>query len=536
VDAWSNGGYSSDPSHPDYGTHDWLAQHALDWLPSVEKEYIINNLASYLYGTELPDNGNAPDGIGDTGKHHFYFFSDGTVQDDSAAARASTEFLLAFYYLKQGNDAMAAKYAGVMVHYISDVAVFGHVMGSGTDWGNEIHHSDYEDYVNSKTSTYNAEFNMYLSFDGTLTDITAYDAVKELAFDTTFDVNGDLTCVWMDNHYNWNDQTFVNRAGESLNLAANYIADVLHSIYLLFTAKTPTSLECSVSTTEITLGSTITVSGSINPIIPDKTVTLTYRKPDANTLTRTVTTDSEGTFTDSYKPDTTGSWGVSAAWTGDQNYEGSSSSQVSFTVKKSGCLIATATYESELSPQVQFLREFRDNIVLKTFAGRCFMEAFNAWYYSFSPTIASVISESDTLKVLMKILLYPLIGILHISYWTYLLLDFSCELGVVVAGLVASSLIGVVYLTPWSLLFNLKIKFKPSKKVIRFAGLLLLGSILTIAFAEALGSISLMMMATSIFVVISIFLSNLVLIKAIAHINKISLKRFIIKIISSEGT
>jgi hypothetical protein len=158
------------------------------------------------------------------------------------------------------------------------------------------------------------------------------------------------------------------------------------------------------------------------------------------------------------------------------------------------------------------------------------MEVFNAWYYSFSPTVASVISESDALKGLMKVLLYPIIGILHVSHWTCLLLDFSCELGVVVAGLVASSLIGVVYLTPWSLLFNLKIKFRPSKKVIRLVGLFLLGSSLTIAFAEALGSTFFMMIATSIFVMSTIFLSNLVAIKAIPYINKVSLKRFIIKI------
>lgn len=88
--AWSNGGYSSNPAVPDYGTHDWIAQHALDWLPTQEKQYIVNNLAAYLYGTELPDNGGAPDGIGDTTKHHIYYDSAGTLTDDAAALRAST--------------------------------------------------------------------------------------------------------------------------------------------------------------------------------------------------------------------------------------------------------------------------------------------------------------------------------------------------------------------------------------------------------------------------------------------------------------
>ncbi|MCJ7784747.1 MAG: hypothetical protein MUP41_12510, partial [Desulfobacterales bacterium] len=45
--AWSNGGYSADPSNPDYGTHDWIAQHALDWLPVEEKQYILDNLKAY---------------------------------------------------------------------------------------------------------------------------------------------------------------------------------------------------------------------------------------------------------------------------------------------------------------------------------------------------------------------------------------------------------------------------------------------------------------------------------------------------------
>ncbi len=35
--AWSNGGYSADPTNPDYGTHDWLAEHALDWLPAEDE-------------------------------------------------------------------------------------------------------------------------------------------------------------------------------------------------------------------------------------------------------------------------------------------------------------------------------------------------------------------------------------------------------------------------------------------------------------------------------------------------------------------
>jgi hypothetical protein len=229
--AWSNGGYSSDPTNPDYGTHDWIAQHALDWLPTHEKQYILDNLATYLYGTELPDNNQAPDGIGDTTKHHIYYNSSEIMTDDAAAMRASTEYENTRNFLIAKDFAQAAKNAGTMSHYIADMAVFGHVMGSDTDWGTEVHHSDYETYVNTRTSSYDAEFNSYLSFDGSLTTISAYDAARELAYDTTFDVNGDLTCIWMDQNYDWSNLTFKNRAGESLNLAVNYLTDVLHTLY-----------------------------------------------------------------------------------------------------------------------------------------------------------------------------------------------------------------------------------------------------------------------------------------------------------------
>ncbi len=248
VYGWSNGGYSTDPSNPKYGTHDWIAQHALDWLPTQEKQYIQDNLAVYLYGTELPDNGGASDGIGDTTKHHVYYSASGDVTDDASAQRAKTEYNIALNYLKAQDYADAAKTAGTMTHYIADLAVFGHVMGSSTPWGSEIHHSDYEDYVDARTTSYSGSFNTYLSFDGSLSSVSAYDAAINLAYDTTFGGSSHLTCVWMDNNYNWNNPTFANRCGESLNLAVNAITDVLHTLYQEAAASSPTSSPSPSST------------------------------------------------------------------------------------------------------------------------------------------------------------------------------------------------------------------------------------------------------------------------------------------------
>ena len=67
-----------------------------------------------------------------------------------------------------------------------------------------------------------------------------------------------------------------------------------------------------------------------------------------------------------------------------------------------GCLIATATFGSELSPQVQQLRELRDNSILQTESGGFFMNSFNDFYYSFSPTVADYERENQLFRETVK--------------------------------------------------------------------------------------------------------------------------------------
>jgi peptidyl-prolyl cis-trans isomerase B (cyclophilin B) len=84
------------------------------------------------------------------------------------------------------------------------------------------------------------------------------------------------------------------------------------------------------------------------------------------------------------------------------------------TEEGGGCLIATATYGSELAPQVQQLREIRDNMILSTESGTAFMSGFNQFYYSFSPTIADLERENPVFKEAVKITLTPLLASLSI--------------------------------------------------------------------------------------------------------------------------
>ena len=79
-----------------------------------------------------------------------------------------------------------------------------------------------------------------------------------------------------------------------------------------------------------------------------------------------------------------------------------------------GCLVATATYGSELAPQVQQLRELRDHKILQTQAGSAFINNFNEFYYSFSPVIADYERQNPIFKELVKISITPLITSLSI--------------------------------------------------------------------------------------------------------------------------
>ena len=61
--AWNNGpagnaatDQASECAAPAYATHDWIADHALDFLPDAEKAWLLPHRALYLTGTEAPDN------------------------------------------------------------------------------------------------------------------------------------------------------------------------------------------------------------------------------------------------------------------------------------------------------------------------------------------------------------------------------------------------------------------------------------------------------------------------------------------------
>jgi len=186
------------------------------------------------------------------------------------------------------------------------------------------------------------------------------------------------------------------------------------------------------------------------------------------------------------------------------------------------CLIATAAYGSDLVPQVQGLREFRDNFVMKTFAGSNFMTVFNTFYYSWSPYIAEAEYRNDILRSVVKSMISPLISSLEISREASEPLSINPELAVLISGLLASSLIGLIYFAPATLIVYSILKWRRVNIRINIAYLLIsFGvSLLLFLLAEFLVSSSLMMLASSMIVLSTIALTIVLAVRMFARTAK----------------
>ena len=118
-----------------------------------------------------------------------------------------------------------------------------------------------------------------------------------------------------------------------------------------------------------------------------------------------------------------------------------------------GCLIATAAFGSEMAPQVQFLREIRDNTVMTTQSGTVFMTGFNQFYYSFSPYVADYERENPVFKEAVKVTLTPLLT--SLTLLNYVDIDSEEEMLGYGIGIILLN-IGMYFVAPAVLIVSLK--------------------------------------------------------------------------------
>ena len=124
--------------------------------------------------------------------------------------------------------------------------------------------------------------------------------------------------------------------------------------------------------------------------------------------------------------------------------------------KTSGCLIATATYGTELAPQVQMLREIRDNVLFDTNSGTVFMMEFNEFYYTFSPTVADWERQNPLFKEAVKATITPMLSTLSILNYA----DINSEQQILGYGIGVILLnVGMYFVLPAFLLIKFRQKF-----------------------------------------------------------------------------
>ena len=122
-----------------------------------------------------------------------------------------------------------------------------------------------------------------------------------------------------------------------------------------------------------------------------------------------------------------------------------------------GCLIATAAFGSEMAPQVQFLREIRDNTVMSTQSGTTFITGFNQFYYSFSPQIADYERENPVFKEAVKVTLIPLLT--SLTLLNYVEIDSEEEMLGYGIGIILLN-VGMYFVAPAVLIIAIKNRLK----------------------------------------------------------------------------
>jgi streptogramin lyase len=185
---------------------------------------------------------------------------------------------------------------------------------------------------------------------------------------------------------------------------------------------------------------------------------------------------------------------------------------------KSQCLLATATYDSELSPQVELLREFRDSI-MNSQTGASFLTIFNSWYYSFSPYVAKELRNNLDTREVMKGVLYPLIGSLALSSGLYSVLPLSPEYATLISGLTASCMIGAFYIGLPLGVIKRRVGFNLRSSIQLCAALLLCG-LGGIHVGLIFASTGLLMIASSITVLSTTYGTAALTAEAISQLNK----------------
>ena len=193
--------------------------------------------------------------------------------------------------------------------------------------------------------------------------------------------------------------TFADRTGVALNTVINSNAITVSGL----NAATPISI----------VGGTYTINGgpytSASGTVSNGSTVTVQQISSPSYYTMTIATLTIGGVSDTFNVTTQVAPSDSGGGGGDSGGGG-------------GCFIATAAFGSFTEPHVLVLREFRDQVLSGNPLGRSFV----SFYYKVSPPIANFISQHETLKVLVRWSLLPVVGL----SWMALNIGLTFTLGI----------------------------------------------------------------------------------------------------------
>lgn len=247
---WGNGGKSTKLNSPKFGMHDWIAYEGYRMAEKKKKvNWLTNNLNAYFIGTEAPDLGalsslNAGGGYKDTSHCHCILFDNSNkVAKDWAGKRAQEEFDKAKQALADGNERLAAFYAGAMAHYLGDLSQFMHLTGKESHWGPEDqnYHHRYEEVADKRLNVAKKTSTLYASYitEKNVPGDTAQEVAASIARFTETGGGTIRNTGWMYDQWlseidegdttdpdSW-DEKFLDQSGRNINMSVNGITELI---------------------------------------------------------------------------------------------------------------------------------------------------------------------------------------------------------------------------------------------------------------------------------------------------------------------
>jgi hypothetical protein len=198
----------------------------------------------------------------------------------------------------------------------------------------------YDENITVTGSTPASEANVTLTYamlkNSTLSStVPDSAAVNDEILNYTSDDTAVSRLVSTDSSGNFRDVCSLNQTGTwivwaSWNGSETYFA--ASSDYLKLTVKKILmSVTCNITSSSITIGENITVTGQVYPIVENLTVTVTFTASNS-TIKQTAITDSNGTYLVSWKPDSIELWRVNAYIAEDASRTAAYSNLTSFKV------------------------------------------------------------------------------------------------------------------------------------------------------------------------------------------------------------